>query len=207
MTQKKMGRPRSFDKKIALTAAMKVFWEKGYDGASMKDLTNAMNINSPSLYSVFGDKQTLYLSAIDNYTNNNATSPLVKFENEPNIKEAVRIFMRAALNTATVDESSALGCFLSSSVATTAGVVEGVQEKLQQAINQADAKLVTRFELEKSKGNLSPTFPSQERARLMFDLRQGYTFRARAGFPTQSMESDLDFRVNMVLSDTNRAIN
>ena len=73
MTQKKIGRPRAFDKNEALTAAMKVFWIKGYDGASMKDLTNAMKINSPSLYSVFGDKHALYLASIDNYTKNNPT--------------------------------------------------------------------------------------------------------------------------------------
>ena len=202
MTQKKIGRPRSFDKNEALTAAMKVFWSKGYDGASMKDLTSAMNINSPSLYSVFGDKHTLYLAAIDNYTQNNPASPLIKFENEPDIKKATRLFMKAALDTATENEFGTLGCFLSSSVATTAGVVEGVQEKLQHAISQADNRLIERFELEKTKGNLPPDFPSKERAQLMFDLRQGYTFRARAGFRSENMEGDLEFRVNMVLSNS-----
>lgn len=199
MTQKKIGRPRAFDKNEALTAAMKVFWIKGYDGASMKDLTSAMKINSPSLYSVFGDKHALYLASIDNYTKNNPASPLVIFENEPDIKKAIKAFMKAALDTATQNEFGTLGCFLSSSVATTAGVVEGVQEKLKAAILEADSRLVKRFEIEKENGVLPANFPSEERGRLMFDLRQGYTFRARAGLKSDSMENDLNFRVNMVL--------
>ena len=199
MTQKKIGRPRAFDKNEALTAAMKVFWIKGYDGASMKDLTNAMKINSPSLYSVFGDKHALYLASIDNYTKNNPTSPLVLFESEPDIEKAIRSFMKATLDNATKNEFGTLGCFLSSSVATTAGVVDGVQEKLKAAIIEADFRLIKRFELEKSNGILASSFPSEERARLMFDLRQGYTFRARAGLTSDSMENDLNFRVKTVL--------
>jgi len=201
MIQKRIGRPRAFDKNEALTAAMKVFWIKGYDGASMKDLTSAMKINSPSLYSVFGDKHALYLASIDNYTKNHPTSPLVIFENEPNIEKAIRAFMKAALDSATQNEYGTLGCFLSSSVATTAGVVDGVQEKLKAAIIEADARLVRRFELEKQNGVLSSSFPSEERARLMFDLRQGYTFRARAGIKSDCMENDLNFRVKMVLGE------
>ena len=199
MTQKKIGRPRAFNKDEALTAAMKVFWLKGYDGASMKDLTSAMQINSPSLYSVFGDKHSLYLAAIDNYTMHNPNSPVAIFEAEPNIEKAVHAFMKAALDSATKNKSGTLGCFLSSCVATTAGTVEGAKEKLQAAILEADDRLIKRFENEKSKGTLDINFPSSERARLMFDLRQGYTYRARAGLTIESMEADLEFRVKMIL--------
>jgi len=200
MTQKKIGRPRAFDKNEALTAAMKVFWTKGYDGASMKDLTCAMNINSPSLYAVFGDKHALYLASIDHYTKNNPASPFVIFENEANIENAIKAFMKAALDTTTQNEFGTLGCFLSSSVATTSGVVEGVQEKLKTAILEAEARLVARFELEKSAGTLPEHFPSKERARLMYDLRQGYAFKARAGLRNEPLESELNARVKMILS-------
>ncbi|TIX24457.1 MAG: helix-turn-helix transcriptional regulator, partial [Mesorhizobium sp.] len=48
------GRPRTFDRTAALRRAMEVFWAKGYEGASMSELTAAMGINSPSLYAAFG---------------------------------------------------------------------------------------------------------------------------------------------------------
>src|SRR3954468_24300190 len=51
------GRPRSFDEQAALEKAMRVFWQKGYDGTSISDLTAALGINPPSLYAAFGNKE------------------------------------------------------------------------------------------------------------------------------------------------------
>ena len=62
-----MPRPKSFDPDTALTKAMGVFWEKGFDAASISDLTHAMGINRFSLYDTFGDKHALYLKALDSY--------------------------------------------------------------------------------------------------------------------------------------------
>jgi AcrR family transcriptional regulator len=61
------GRPRSFDRDAALGRAMEVFWRRGYEGASIADLTRAMRINPPSLYAAFGDKEHLYLEAVGRY--------------------------------------------------------------------------------------------------------------------------------------------
>ncbi|MEQ6343188.1 MULTISPECIES: TetR/AcrR family transcriptional regulator [Vibrio] len=47
------GRPRSFDQEKALEEALKVFWEQGFEGTSLSDLTKAMGINKPSMYSAF----------------------------------------------------------------------------------------------------------------------------------------------------------
>jgi AcrR family transcriptional regulator len=61
------GRPREFDVDQALTAALRVFWSKGYEGASMTDLTDAMGITRPSLYAAFGNKEALFRKALDLY--------------------------------------------------------------------------------------------------------------------------------------------
>ncbi len=61
------GRPRSFDRDTALDQAMEVFRDKGFEGASLADLTAAMGINPPSLYAAFGDKERLFLEAIERY--------------------------------------------------------------------------------------------------------------------------------------------
>jgi len=62
-----MPRPKSFDPDTVLAKAMGVFWEKGYDAASISELTAAMGINRFSLYDTFGDKHELYLKALDAY--------------------------------------------------------------------------------------------------------------------------------------------
>ncbi|GAY16160.1 TetR/AcrR family transcriptional regulator [Mycobacterium sp. shizuoka-1] len=62
-----MARPPKFDREEALRCAMQLFWERGFDGASISDLTEAMGISPPSLYAAFGDKQALYDAAVDLY--------------------------------------------------------------------------------------------------------------------------------------------
>ena len=64
---KRMGRPRSFDIDRALDRALMVFWRKGYEGASLSDLTKAVGVNRPSLYAAFGDKEALFRKALDRY--------------------------------------------------------------------------------------------------------------------------------------------
>ena len=61
------GRPRAFDPDAALERAMHVFWSKGYEGASLSDLTRAMRINRPSLYAAFGNKEQLFGKVLDRY--------------------------------------------------------------------------------------------------------------------------------------------
>ncbi|ROQ21058.1 TetR family transcriptional regulator [Marinimicrobium koreense] len=200
MTQKRAGRPLSFNRNEALLASMHVFWAKGYEGASIKDLTSAMGINSPSLYAAFGDKHRLYLEAIDYYASNDACAPLVVFETEPDITQAVRSFLKTVIDYSTENASGVRGCFLSSCVSTSAGEVEGAQERLQNAIVDTDARIARRFELEKARGELPEDLPSLERARLMLDLRQGYVFRCRAGLDPDSMRADIEFRVQMILA-------
>ena len=61
------GRPREFEIEQALAAALQVFWDKGYEGASISDLTGAMGITRPSLYAAFGNKEELFKQALDLY--------------------------------------------------------------------------------------------------------------------------------------------
>lgn len=63
-----MARNVEFDETQAVQKAMEVFWEKGYNGASLRDLTTAMKINSSSLYNTIGDKHELFVKCVQHYT-------------------------------------------------------------------------------------------------------------------------------------------
>jgi len=67
VTVKTRGRPRAFDADAALDRAIEVFWEHGYEGASLADLTDAMGINRPSMYAAYGNKEELFRRAVARY--------------------------------------------------------------------------------------------------------------------------------------------
>jgi AcrR family transcriptional regulator len=62
-----MGRPRQFDVEEALDRATRQFWAKGYAGTTLDELTEAMGINRPSLYRVFGNKETLFARVVEHF--------------------------------------------------------------------------------------------------------------------------------------------
>jgi len=103
-------RPKSFDPETALDRAMDVFRVKGYDGASISDLTAAMGINRFSLYDTFGDKHALYMSALDRYERC-AIDPLIERLDETVSVDALETFFDALAEHA-ASSGSAPCCLL-----------------------------------------------------------------------------------------------
>ena len=85
----KTGRPVSFDREAALEAAMLLFWERGFEGASMADLTRAMGLNPSSIYAAFGDKHALFSLAVKRYMKIRAQYATKALE-EPTLEKVVR---------------------------------------------------------------------------------------------------------------------
>lgn len=89
------GRPRSFDRTAALRQAMEVFWQKGYDNASMADLTAAMGLNPPSLYAAFGSKEGLFREAVAFYAETEGKGIWEEIAKAPTAREAVAHLLEA----------------------------------------------------------------------------------------------------------------
>ncbi|MFZ0211202.1 MAG: TetR/AcrR family transcriptional regulator [Candidatus Acidiferrales bacterium] len=85
----KTGRPINFDKDAALEAAMLLFWERGYEGTSMADLTDAMGLNPSSIYAAFGDKNALFQLAVRRYMEMRVQYAVKALE-EPTLEKVVR---------------------------------------------------------------------------------------------------------------------
>jgi AcrR family transcriptional regulator len=85
----KTGRPIGFDKEKALEAAMLLFWERGYEGTSMADLTKKMGLNPSSIYAAFGDKKALFSLAAKRYMDSRAQYATKALE-EPTLEKAIR---------------------------------------------------------------------------------------------------------------------
>ncbi|MGC5771814.1 TetR/AcrR family transcriptional regulator [Paenibacillus pabuli] len=85
-----MVRQREFDTDKALDAAMQIFWDKGFEAASLSDLTSAMGIQRPSLYAAFGDKKELFEAALRKYTTLHAAQVRSMLQHNPSVREAFR---------------------------------------------------------------------------------------------------------------------
>lgn len=92
--QRGKGRPRCFDRNHALTQALVVFWQRGFEPASIAELCEAMEINPPSLYSAFGNKASLFMEAVNFYEKVYWEAPSKKFLAEPDVYKAVDEFFK-----------------------------------------------------------------------------------------------------------------
>lgn len=200
MVQKTIGRPKKFDRDVGLAAAMEVFWGKGYDGASLDDLTNAMGINRPSLYATYGNKQALYLQALERYGNSFGSEPLTAFESAVDPQKAVHAFFSKLLDNQSRTGDYAQGCLMSSCAATTAGEVEGVTDMLSADACFVVTKLEEGFEKFKASGQLPPNFPSLAKAKLVMDIMQGFAYRSRMRTDRQILLGDIDEKVAQIIT-------
>ncbi|WP_027380690.1 TetR/AcrR family transcriptional regulator [Chryseobacterium daeguense] len=103
-----MARLVEFDEKEAIEKAMKVFWKKGYASTSMRDLTDAMQINSSSLYNTIGDKKQLFIKCIKNYTQFRIQSIEERYKHWGSPFEALENFIRDAANIITTEPNTCL---------------------------------------------------------------------------------------------------
>ena len=103
-----MGRPREFDTERALDSATELFWRKGYEGTSLSDLTSTLGITRPSLYAAFGNKEALFLMALDRYEAR-AGAYRVKALEAPTAYEVARQLLHGVVNLHG-DRNNPAGC-------------------------------------------------------------------------------------------------
>lgn len=173
------GRPRSFDRDDVLDAAVLVFWEKGFDGASIEDLTEAMGINRPSLYAAFGSKRELFLQAIDRYAATRGNRAFSAFRLEPDNRRAVERFLAESIECATED-GKPRGCLINT-VATEAAETDAeLRAKLSQMFSRTDAAIAERLATQPN-GEPSGIHDPEALARMAHSVTHSIMTRARAG--------------------------
>ncbi|MEM8750351.1 MAG: TetR/AcrR family transcriptional regulator [Pseudomonadota bacterium] len=200
MVQKKKGRPRKFDRDAALEAAMLVFWEKGYDAASLDDLTAAMSINRPSLYGTYGDKAALFREAMRAYGDTYGKSAIEAFLGGTTPHQAVEGFLKTLITNNTQEAPSPRGCMMANCGPTVCETMEDVATELQNGLAETEQLICGRFDAFRQQGFLPEDFPSVARATMLADMMYGLAFRARTGTCRQDMLYQLSDRVGAILN-------
>ena len=105
------GRPRGFDRTAVLERAMVVFWEHGFEGTSLTDLTRAMGISSPSLYAAFGSKEQLFTDAVTHYDSTRGAATDDALATQPTARAAIGEALRRNA-IAYTDPATPRGCMI-----------------------------------------------------------------------------------------------
>ena len=173
------GRPREFDVDDALAAALRVFWSKGYEGASLTDLTEAMGITRPSLYAAFGNKESLFRKALDLYEREKLAYMQPALDAPTARGVAERVLLGALEMHASEGEPK--GCLrVISSVA--CGVeAESIRAEVIERRRSSGRLLIERFQRAKDEGELPESMDAAGLASYLIALVQGMSLQAGAG--------------------------
>ena len=174
------GRPRSFDRDAALRRAMEVFWVKGYEGASISDLTGAMGIGSPSLYAAFGSKEALFREAIELYGRIEGPEIWDAVENAPDARAAVEGFLTATAHSFS-RPGKPRGCMVVLSQLNTTEASASVCAALRENRAQGQSGLEARLRRAIGDGDLPPSVDVAALAAFYLTVQQGMSIQARDG--------------------------
>lgn len=173
------GRPREFDADQALDCALEVFWRKGYEGASLSELTEAMGINRPSLYAAFGNKEDLFRKALDRYADGPAAYTREAL-NAPTVRGVVERLLRGATEALTHPDYPP-GCLGVHGALSCGEAAESIRDELSARRAAYEVSLRQRFERAKSEGELSADADCVDLARLVMTVMQGMAVQAAGG--------------------------
>lgn len=148
MRKASRGRPRSFDEDAVLDAAMRAFWEHGYEGTSVATLEAATGLKAPSLYGAFGSKAALYQSALERYASEHgavlrpdgpAREAIAEF-----LLEAADRFSKGGLPPGCMISTAALGVGAAQHEVATrparmrAQTLDGIEQRLRRAVDEGE---------------------------------------------------------------------
>jgi len=173
------GRPRAFDADQALDRALRVFWEKGYEGASLADLTRAMGINRPSLYAAFGDKEALFRKALQRYTEGPAAYVREALDAPTARRVAERLLLGAADFLA--GPRHPRGCLLVQGALSCGKEAEPIRRELVSSRAGNEKEIRRRLARAKAEGDLPPRADPAELARYITTVLHGLSVRAASG--------------------------
>lgn len=188
------GRPRAFDRVAALRRAMETFWEFGYEGTKLTDLTAAMGINSASLYNTFGSKEQLFREAVALYDSTAGSATNRALREAPTARAAVEAMLRGNIDTFT-DPATPSGCMIVLSATNCSHQNREVAEHLVGRRRASVSELEKRLERAVEEGELAPGTDVRAIAAFYATILHGLSIEARDGVSLERLRSTVDHAV------------
>ncbi|NJL42084.1 MAG: TetR/AcrR family transcriptional regulator [Leptolyngbyaceae cyanobacterium SM1_4_3] len=174
----RMGRPREFDWETALDRAIDTFYAKGYEATTLDDLTAAMGIKRPSLYATFGNKEALFLQALERYGERAALEAQTALTSHRHARESVEAFLYLAAEWH-VQRSRMMGCLIANSSSDCREEQPTICKRIQQLHQRNEEILYQRLQQGIEAGELSQNADIRGLAQFFNGVTQGMAVLAR----------------------------
>ena len=184
------GRPREFDAEKALDRALEVFWRKGYEGATLPELTRAMGINRPSLYAAFGSKEGLFRRALDRYAEGPGAH-VREALNEPTARAVAERLLCGAVELAAGGRNPR-GCLMVQGALACGNSAESVRRELVSRRLSGELAIRRRFERALAEGDLPADSSPGDLARYVATIIRGMAVQAAGGASREDLRRIVD---------------
>ena len=165
---------------------MQVFWQQGYESTSISDLTKAMNIKPPSLYAAFGDKERLFLAAVERYGCKVGESPATILKEASTARAAVERLLEKAASEFT-DKSHPPGCMVITAATNCSAGSAHVQTALASLRKVTEMNIKARIERGIADRELAPGTDAGALAKFFTTVLEGMSIQARDGASRKSL--------------------
>ena len=172
------GRPREFDTELALGAALRVFWAKGYEGASLSGLTDEMGITRPSLYAAFGNKEALFRQALDLYERDKLTYIGDAIE-APTARAGAERLLMGSVDAATTGDCK--GCMGVIASVACQSVEPAIRDDVNARAESSRRAIIARMQQAIDAGEFRVATEAEAITRYLLAIMQGISVQAQSG--------------------------
>lgn len=186
-----MSRPQQFDREDVLDQALLVFWQKGFESASVQDLVDATGLNRGSLYNAFGDKAQLFATVMERYASASPTKPLSEAAHDSDSSADTRqliVNLFGDLVKRALADQDHKGCLLTNTSAGFYGCNDAMSDWLRDALGGLEKILTTLVERGQARGEITAEGNSRAIARSILASAQGLNVIARTGASAQTLK-------------------
>jgi len=193
-TKKPRGRPSAFDYEDALEKALRVFWTRGYEGASMAELSETMGINRPSIYAAYGNKEELFSKALARYMAGRVAY-VAEAMQQPTAKQAAEKFLTRSAEFLS-NQHNPRGCMIAIGSLFSGEGSEQVQRQLVAYRQGYEKLLCERFDLAKSQNDLPQNVNTAALAKYIATVHQGMSVQATSGATEEELLAIVQLALN-----------
>lgn len=191
-----MGRPREFCLHDALERALAVFWRRGFEGATVAELTAAMGITKPSLYASYGNKEDLFRKALDLY-DDKYMSFMRDALRAGSSRQVAGDILDGMVSCTTAEGEHPPGCMSMNGALACSAAADPIKAETARRRRLFEDELVRRFERDKTRGDLPHDSDPAALAGFVMTLASGIGYQAASGVPASALRTSVDLAMRV----------